>query len=221
VTAPNPPPQDPLRVSEVFFSIQGESTRVGLPTVFVRLTGCPLRCRWCDTAYAFQGGDTVSVEQVLERVRAFPARHVCVTGGEPLAQKNCLPLLASLCDGGFDVSLETSGALDIAPVDPRVSVVMDLKAPGSGEEAKNCWANLDHLKPGDEIKLVLADEADYRWARDRLAEKPVPARVAVLMSPVQGSLDPAQLADWILRDGLAVRLQVQLHKILWGNVPGR
>jgi 7-carboxy-7-deazaguanine synthase len=221
VTISDPSLDDPLRVSEVFFSIQGESTRVGLPTVFVRLTGCPLRCRWCDTAYAFQGGDTVSVGQVLERVRAFPARHVCVTGGEPLAQKNCLPLLSSLCDSGLEVSLETSGALDIAPVDPRVSVVMDLKAPGSGEEAKNRWDNLGHLKPADEIKLVLANEADYLWACDRLAEIPVSARVAVLMSPVQGSLDPAQLAEWILRDGLAVRLQVQLHKVLWGNVAGR
>jgi 7-carboxy-7-deazaguanine synthase len=221
VTISDPSLDDPLRVSEVFFSIQGESTRVGLPTVFVRLTGCPLRCRWCDTAYAFQGGDTVSVGQVLERVSGFPARHVCVTGGEPLAQRNCLILLSSLCDAGYDVSLETSGALDIAAVDSRVSVVMDIKAPGSGEEGKNRWDNLGHLKPADEIKLVLANEADYLWARDRLAEIPVPARVAVLMSPVQGSLDPAQLAEWILRDGLAVRLQVQLHKVLWGNVAGR
>ncbi|MGB0126406.1 MAG: 7-carboxy-7-deazaguanine synthase QueE, partial [Rhodocyclaceae bacterium] len=217
MTAPYPSPDDVLRVSEVFFSIQGESSRIGLPSVFVRLTGCPLRCAWCDTAYAFQGGALRTVGEVVAQVAAFPARHVCVTGGEPLAQRNCLSLLSSLCDAGYDVSLETSGALDVAPVDKRVAVVMDLKAPGSGEEAKNRWDNLTHLKPGDEIKLVLAGEADYVWARGVLADHQFAARVAVLMSPVQGSLDPAELAQWILRDGLAVRLQVQLHKILWGN----
>lgn len=221
MTAPYPSPDDVLRVSEVFFSIQGESSRIGLPSVFVRLTGCPLRCAWCDTAYAFQGGAPQTVGEVVAQVAAFPARHVCVTGGEPLAQRNCLSLLSSLCDAGYDVSLETSGALDVAPVDKRVAVVMDLKAPGSGEEAKNRWDNLAHLKPGDEIKLVLAGEADYVWARGVLADHQFAGRVAVLMSPVQGSLDPAELADWILRDGLAVRLQVQLHKILWGNAPGR
>lgn len=221
MTRPDPSPDDALRVSEIFFSIQGESTRVGLPTVFVRLTGCPLRCAWCDTAYAFQGGETLSVGQVLDQVAVFPASHVCVTGGEPLAQRHCLSLLSALCDAGCDVSLETSGALDIAKVDQRVSVVMDIKAPGSGEQAKNRLENLAHLKLGDEIKLVLADESDYLWARDLLAQMRPPGRVAVLMAPVQGSLDPARLAEWILRDGLAVRLQVQLHKILWGNAPGR
>lgn len=210
-----------LRISEIFCSIQGESTRVGLPTVFVRLTGCPLRCRWCDTAYAFQGGELLDLNQVIGRVGAFSARHVCVTGGEPLAQKNCLPLLSALCDAGYLVSLETSGALDISAVDRRVAVVMDLKAPGSGEEGKNRWANLPQLKAGDEIKLVLADEADYRWARELLASDRLAEPHEILMSPVQGSLDPAWLADWILRDGLRVRLQVQLHKLLWGNAPGR
>ena len=161
------------------------------------------------------------MNQVIGRVGAFSARHVCVTGGEPLAQKNCLPLLSALCDAGYLVSLETSGALDISAVDRRVAVVMDLKAPGSGEGAKNRWANLPQLKAGDEIKLVLADEADYRWARELLASDRLAGPHEILMSPVQGSLDPARLADWILRDGLRVRLQVQLHKLLWGNAPGR
>jgi len=210
-----------LRVTEVFHSLQGESSRVGLPTTFVRLTGCPLRCRWCDTAYAFHGGENLTIAQVLERVARRQPRHVCVTGGEPLAQKGCRPLLAALCDGGYDVSLETSGALDIEGIDPRVSVVMDLKAPGSGEERKNRWSNLALLRPGDEIKLVLADEADYLWARTALEDKRLASICPVLLSPVAGGLDPAQLADWILRDRLPVRMQVQLHKILWGNTPGR
>ncbi len=210
-----------LRVTEVFHSLQGESSRVGLPTTFVRLTGCPLRCRWCDTAYAFHGGENLTVGQVLERVARSGPRHVCVTGGEPLAQKGCRTLLAALCEGGYDVSLETSGAVDIGGIDARVSVVMDLKAPGSGEDRKNRWSNLALLRPGDEIKLVLAGEADYLWARTALEEKRLASICQVLFSPVAGSLDPAQLADWILRDRLPVRMQVQLHKILWGNVPGR
>jgi 7-carboxy-7-deazaguanine synthase len=201
--------------------LQGEASRAGLPTVFVRLTGCPLRCTWCDTTYSFTGGEPATVESVLAAVAKYPARQVCVTGGEPLAQKECLPLVTALCDAGYDVSLETSGAVDIAGIDPRVSVVMDLKAPGSGEERKNRWSNLALLRPGDEIKLVLAGESDYAWARAVLEEKRLASICQVLFSPVAGSLDPAQLADWILRDRLPVRLQVQLHKILWGNTPGR
>lgn len=210
-----------LRVTEVFHSLQGESSRVGLPTVFVRLTGCPLRCRWCDTAYAFHGGANLSIDEVLQRVAEFKPRHVCVTGGEPLAQKGCRPLLAALCDGGYDVSLETSGALNIGGLDPRVALVMDLKAPGSGEQRKNRWSNLERLRPTDEIKLVLADEADYVWARAQLQDRRLASICPVLFSPAAGSLDPAQLAEWILRDRLPVRMQVQLHKILWGNTPGR
>lgn len=210
-----------LRVTEIFFSMQGESSRVGLPTVFVRLTGCPLRCVWCDTSYAFHGGENLTISQILERVASFPVRRACVTGGEPLAQKHCVLLLEALCDAGIEVSLETSGALRISGVDPRVAIVMDIKAPGSGEERKNLWTNLDHLKPKDEIKLVLANEGDYLWARDMLNEKRLDAICPITFSPTQDSLQPRQLAEWILRDGLPVRMQVQLHKILWGNTPGR
>lgn len=210
-----------LRISEIFHSLQGESSRVGLPTVFVRLTGCPLRCTWCDTAYAFTGGEAMAIGDVLERVASFGCPVVCVTGGEPLAQKHCLPLLTALCDAGYSVSLETSGALDISGVDPRVSRIVDLKAPGSGEAEKNLWSNLDHLTPRDELKLVLASEADYRWAVDALTRHDLARRCAVLFSPVQGVLAPADLAQWILRDRLPVRFQLQLHKVLWGNTQGR
>ncbi len=210
-----------LRVSEIFFSLQGETSRTGLPTVFVRLTGCPLRCRWCDTRHAFTGGDPLSVAQILERVAAFGAHYVCVTGGEPLAQKACPELLCALCDAGYSVSLETSGALDISACDPRVSRILDLKAPGSGEEAKNLWQNLGHLTARDEIKLVLADEGDYLWAKEALAAHRLSELCPVLMAPVAGSLPPGQLAEWILRDRLPVRLQLQLHKILWGEERGR
>lgn len=210
-----------LRLTEIFLSIQGESTRVGLPTVFVRLTGCPLRCSWCDTDYAFSGGEATTVAAVLERVAALGCDTVCVTGGEPLAQRGCLALLTALCDAGYSVSLETSGALDIAAVDPRVSRIMDLKAPGSGEADKNRWDNLAHLTGRDELKIVLRDRADYEWARDAILGHDLAARCPVLLSPVAGALVPAQLAEWILADHLPVRLQVQLHKILWGNVSGR
>ena len=210
-----------LRITEIFASIQGESTRVGLPTVFVRLTGCPLRCSWCDTEYAFQGGESRSLAEVCDAVAAHGIRHVCVTGGEPLAQKSCLPLLTALCDAGFSVSLETSGALDIAAVDPRVSRIMDLKAPGSGEVARNRWENLAHLSAHDEIKIVLADEADYAWAKAQIALHRLAERCTVLLSPVQGSLDPTLLAEWIVRDRLPVRFQLQLHKILWNDARGR
>jgi 7-carboxy-7-deazaguanine synthase len=208
-------------VSEIFHSLQGESTRVGLPTVFIRLTGCPLRCVWCDTEHAFSGGETLSLALILERVAAFGCATVCVTGGEPLAQKVCLELLTALCDAGYSVSLETSGALDIGGVDSRVSRIVDLKAPDSGEVDKNRWSNLDLLTAQDEVKLVLASEADYRWAVEQLCQHHLDQRCPVLFSPVAGRLDPAELAAWILRDRLPVRFQLQLHKILWGNEKGR
>lgn len=214
-------PADRLRISEIFFSLQGEASRVGLPTVFVRLTGCPLRCSYCDTEYAFQGGDWYPIAEILERIQAYPTRHVTVTGGEPLAQKACHQLLVDLCDAGFDVSLETSGALDIGEVDGRVSRIVDLKSPSSGELARNYWANLPLLTPRDEVKFVLADASDYDWARRMLAEHGIAQRCPVLFSPVWGRLEPADLASWILRDGLPVRLQIQLHKLLWQEVKGR
>ena len=210
-----------LRVSEIFFSLQGEATRVGLPTVFVRLTGCPLRCTWCDTTYAFTGGQSLTLDEVLERVAAFPTRQVCVTGGEPLAQKSCLDLLTALCDRGYDVSLETSGALDISPVDARVSRIVDLKAPGSGEVARNRWENLVCLGPRDELKIIIASREDYDWARARIADHGLPGRCPILLSPAQGQLEPRELAEWIIADGLPVRFQMQLHKLLWGNMQGK
>ena len=210
-----------LRITEIFCSLQGESSRAGLPTVFVRLSGCPLRCVWCDTEYAFTGGVNMKIAQVLDAVATHGTRTVCVTGGEPLAQKNCLPLLAALCDAGYSVSLETSGALDVAAVDARVSRIMDLKAPDSGEADKNRWENLTHLTPQDEIKLVLASERDYLWARDKLRERRLDAICPVLLAPVTGQLEPRLLAEWVLRDRLPVRMQVQLHKVIWGTERGR
>jgi 7-carboxy-7-deazaguanine synthase len=210
-----------LRVTEIFHSLQGETARVGLPTAFVRLTGCPLRCVYCDTEYAFQGGEWLELAEVLRRVAAFAARHVTVTGGEPLAQRACLPLLAALCDAGYDVSLETGGALPIDEVDARVARVLDIKTPGSGEMTRNHWANLDVLRPGDEVKFVLVDADDYRWACEVLAERHLAERCGVLFSPAHASLAPRQLAEWILRDRLPVRMQMQLHKLLWGGEPGR
>lgn len=210
-----------LRVSEIFFSLQGEASRVGLPTVFVRLTGCPLRCGYCDTEYAFQGGEWMDLAAIVSRVHAFPTRHVTVTGGEPLAQKACLELLSRLCDEGLDVSLETSGALDIGGVDARVARIVDVKTPGSGEVERNHWPNIALLSPRDEIKFVLTSEDDYLWARTVLREKAIPARCPVLFSPAWGQLEAEELAGWVLRDGLPVRLQVQLHKILWREARGR
>jgi 7-carboxy-7-deazaguanine synthase len=209
-----------LRITEIFLSIQGESNTVGQPTVFVRLTGCPLRCGYCDTEYAFSGGEQHTLPDILVEVARFGARFVCVTGGEPLAQPNCRPLLGALCDAGYAVQLETSGALDIAGVDPRVSVVMDLKTPGSGESARNRWDNLRHLKQADQVKFVICDEADYAWSKQALAEHRLATRCSVLFSPAWGTLEPRLLAEWILADRLPVCFQVQLHKYLWGEERG-
>jgi 7-carboxy-7-deazaguanine synthase len=210
-----------LRISEIFFSLQGESSRIGLPTVFVRLTGCPLRCEYCDSAHAFSGGQSMSVQAILDAVGKYGAHYVCVTGGEPLAQKNSLILLRALCDDGYAVSLETSGALDVSGVDARVVKVLDIKTPGSGEARKNLWENLEHLTGKDEIKFVLCDEADYQWAKQVLVERDLANRCEVLFSPVHDGVAARDLAEWILRDRLPVRMQVQLHKILWGNEVGR
>jgi 7-carboxy-7-deazaguanine synthase len=212
---------DSLRINEIFFSLQGETSRVGLPTVFVRLTGCPLRCSYCDTTYAFSGGRTLTLETILAEVASHHPRYVCVTGGEPLAQKNCLSLLRALCDAGYEVSLETGGALDVSGVDARVMKVLDLKTPASGEMDKNLWRNLEHLAPQDEIKFVLCDEADYLWAKQVIEERNLAQRCAILLSPAQGQITAKDVAEWILRDHLPVRLQVQLHKLLWGNEVGR
>ena len=214
------PAGERLRITEIFHSIQGEADSVGWPTVFVRLTGCPLRCGYCDTAYAFHGGEWFSFDDVLGRVAQHGARHVTVTGGEPLAQKNCAELLKRLCDTGYAVSLETSGALPIAGLDPRVVRVMDLKTPGSGESGRNLMANLDDLRESDQVKFVICHRADYEWSRALAEEHRLTERCQVLFSPSYEQLHPRELADWILADKLPVRLQVQLHKYLWGNVPG-
>jgi len=210
-----------LKITEVFLSLQGESTLVGWPTVFIRLTGCPLRCHYCDTAYAFHGGQWRTLDELLEQTRAFGVQHVCVTGGEPLAQKPCTELLRRLCDAGYAVSLETSGAVDVADVDPRVIKVLDLKTPGSGEAPRNLWGNLQHLHPHDQVKFVLCDRADYEWARAALAEHGLAQRCTVLFSPSYEQLPARELADWIVADRLPVRFQIQLHKSLWGVEPGR
>ena len=210
-----------LRVTEIFYSLQGEARTVGWPTVFVRLTGCPLRCRYCDTAYAFHGGERRSLDEIIEEVGTYSPRFLTVTGGEPLAQPAVLPLLTSLCDRGYEVSLETSGALPVQAVDSRVSVVLDVKTPGSGEVERNLYSNLDHLRAHDQVKFVIANAEDYDWARATTDRYGLTGKCDVLFSPVHGELPAQQLADWILRDRIAVRLQIQLHKILWGDVRGR
>lgn len=210
-----------LRISEIFFSLQGETSRMGLPTVFVRLTGCPLRCGYCDTSYAFSGGKSMDINAIISEVASFSPRFVTVTGGEPLAQADCLILLTALCDRGYSVSLETSGALDVSQVDPRVSRILDIKTPGSGEVEKNYWDNLICLTSHDEIKFVLCDQADYSWARQKFLELKLDTICPVLFSPAYNQLAPAELAGWILRDRLPVRLQLQLHKLLWGECAGK
>lgn len=211
-----------VRLTEIFLSLQGESTSAGLPTVFVRLTGCPLRCGYCDTEYAFHGGSRRSITSVVEEVRRYGTHHVTVTGGEPLAQPGAWPLLTALCDAGHSVSLETSGAVDVSGIDRRVRKVMDIKTPGSGEVHRNLWSNLEHCAAGDELKFVLCDRQDYDWAKLKCDELSLhDAAVEVLFSPVASTLPPRDLADWIVVDRLPVRLQLQLHKLLWGDEPGR
>lgn len=210
-----------LRLTEIFYSLQGETRTVGLPTVFIRLTGCPLRCQYCDTAYAFHGGQRYTLDKILSEVKKYKTRFVTVTGGEPLAQKACLNLLTDLCALGYEVSLETSGALDIANVDRRVVKVVDIKTPGSGEVAKNKWKNLSYLLPHDQIKFVICDENDYQWSKKMLEAYQLNETCQVLFSPSHQQMEARQLADWVLRDQLPVRFQVQLHKALWGDAPGR
>ena len=210
-----------LKITETFVSIQGEADAVGWPTLFIRLTGCPLRCRYCDTEYAFYGGEWQTVDTLVDRARGSSVRHVCVTGGEPLAQKSCLELLTRLCDAGFKVSLETSGAMDVSRVDARVSRVVDLKSPDSGESHRNRLENLPLLGDRDQLKLVLCSRTDYEWAREFVRAGSGGARCTVLFSPSWQQLDPRELAEWLLADQLDVRLQVQLHKYLWGAEPGR
>lgn len=211
-----------LRISEIFYSLQGEARTVGVPTLFIRLTGCPLRCQYCDTEYAFRGGQILTIEQIVQSAQQHKARFICVTGGEPLAQPNCLELLKRLCDQGFNVSLETSGALDIAQVDPRVSRVMDLKTPDSKEEARNLYRNIEYLTQHDQLKFVICSRHDYDWAVTKLMQYQLEQRVSdVLFSPSKDQLDATDLANWIIQDNLPVRMQLQLHKILWNDAQGR
>jgi 7-carboxy-7-deazaguanine synthase len=212
---------DSLRITEIFLSLQGESSTVGLPTVFVRLTGCPLRCVYCDTTYAFKGGENRNIDDIVDEVLSFGVQHVTVTGGEPLAQKRCINLLRVLCDKGLSVSLETSGAIDVSDVDPRVMKVMDLKTPSSGELTRNLMSNLEYLNAQDEVKFVIGDEADYDWSVEQLKTHAIDERCKVLFSPVQGQFSPTELADRIVADRLPVRFQFQLHKLLWGDKPGK
>ncbi|MBT8051580.1 MAG: 7-carboxy-7-deazaguanine synthase QueE [Gammaproteobacteria bacterium] len=210
-----------LKITEIFHSLQGEALQSGLPTVFVRLTGCPLRCTYCDSEYAFYGGEWMHYEEILAEIGKYGSRYVCVTGGEPLAQKRCKKFLEILCDKGFEVSLETSGAMDIARADRRVSRVMDLKTPASREQSSNRWANLEELTAHDQIKFVICSRRDYEWAREQVAGRDLADYCEVLFSPAWGLLDPAELAEWILEDQLPVRFQLQLHKLLWGDQPGK
>ncbi|MGL4997284.1 MAG: 7-carboxy-7-deazaguanine synthase QueE [Deefgea sp.] len=212
--------REELRITEIFHSLQGETSRMGLPTVFVRLTGCPMRCGYCDSAYAFTGGKTQSIDDIMQQIRAFSCNTVCVTGGEPLAQKPVHLLFKRLCDEGFDVSVETGGGQPIDCVDPRVSRILDIKTPGSGEMHNMHWPNVDAVTAGDEIKFVLVDRSDYEWARDKVLTEKLNERAPVIFSPVWETLKPVDLAEWVIADKLSVRVQVQLHKILWGEKPG-
>lgn len=210
-----------LRLTEIFYSLQGETSTVGLPTVFIRLTGCPLRCQYCDTAYAFKGGDWYDIPTILQEVKQYNTPYVTVTGGEPLAQKGCLILLKALCDEGYQVGLETSGALDVSQVDARVSKILDIKTPGSMEVNKNLWQNIEYLNSHDQIKFVICNQEDYTWAKNIISQYNLCQFCPILFSPSFTELKPGELADWILKDRLPVRMQIQLHKILWGDVPGR
>jgi 7-carboxy-7-deazaguanine synthase len=209
-----------LRITEIFYSLQGETRTMGFPTVFIRLTGCPLRCQYCDTAYAFHGGERLDMATILAKVKAYQPRYVTVTGGEPLAQKECISLLRILCDAGYHVSLETSGAMSVCDVDPRVIKVIDIKTPGSNEVDKNYLDNLHYMQPHDQLKFVICDRNDYEWSKVQLATLPIPPEIEILFSPSYGQMNPRDLADWLLADKLAVRFQIQLHKMLWGDVPG-
>lgn len=210
-----------LKITEIFYSLQGEARTIGLPTVFIRLTGCPLRCGYCDSEYAFYGGERLSFDAILQKIASFNAKHICVTGGEPLAQKECIPFLVALCDQGYEVSLETSGAMPIDAVDARVSRVMDLKTPGSGEMARNLWENIDHLTPHDQIKFVICSREDYEWARFKVDQLALHEKVSdVFFSPCHGQVKPVELAEWILADNIPVRFQLQMHKLLWNDEPG-
>ncbi len=213
--------ENQLKITEIFVSLQGEARDSGLPTLFIRLTGCPLRCVYCDSEYAFHGGHWWHFDAIVNEASASRVRHVCVTGGEPLAQRRCADLLERLCNEGYKVSLETSGAMDISAVDTRVSRVLDLKTPGSGEASKNLWSNLDLLTPHDQVKFVICSRADYEWMRQQIAEREIDQRCDLLVSPSWGQQDATELAEWVLEDHLPVRLQLQLHKILWGDVPGK
>lgn len=209
-----------IKINEIFFSLQGESSRIGLPTVFIRLTGCPMRCNYCDTAYAFNGGENLTIHAILAKVASYKTQYITVTGGEPLAQRECLDLLTTLCDSSYEVSLETGGALSIKDVDPRVKVILDIKTPGSGEVKNYHWPNLNYLKAKDEIKLVITDHEDYLWAKNTIQEKNLLGNFDILFSPSFEQVESQDLAEWILKDQLPVRLQLQLHKIIWGQKPG-
>lgn len=221
VTPLNQETESRLRITEIFYSLQGESSFVGLPTVFIRLTGCPLRCGYCDTAYAFSGGEWMQISDILQQIKQYSATTVCVTGGEPLAQRCCGDLLTQLCDEGYRVSIETSGSIDISPIDPRVSRIMDIKTPGSGEESKNRYENIQHLTNKDEVKFVLCNREDYDWSKNVIEQYQLLEKSQVLFSPVHEGISPSDLADWIIADRLNVRFQFQLHKFLWNNEPGR
>jgi 7-carboxy-7-deazaguanine synthase len=210
-----------LKITEIFYSLQGEARDAGRPTVFIRLTGCPLRCVYCDSEYAFYGGEWKAIEQVMEQVASHGTPYVCVTGGEPLAQKRCQELLNSLCEAGYQVSLETSGAIDVSQVDERVSRVLDIKTPGSGEAARNLWANLDALTSHDQVKFVICSREDYEWALAEIRSRDMDKSLDILLSPAWGQVNPRELAEWVLNDQLNVRVQLQLHKLLWGDVPGK
>lgn len=210
-----------LKITEIFYSLQGESTFVGLPTVFVRLTGCPLRCTWCDTDYAFSGGDWLEINEIIEKIKTYNTPYVCVTGGEPLSQKRCIDLLNQLIENGFEVSLETSGAISLANVNDKVTTVMDLKAPGSGEEQKNLYENINYLDAKDQIKFVIKDRIDYHWTQSIIKRYNLTDKCEVLLSPVAGEISPTDLAQWILDDKMLVRFQLQIHKILWNDSKGK